>query len=127
MIDFKTITGTQILSLNTSPIEVTQGAVGYLPVAWFCAYKFNTGAFGTNLTIELMCGSVVIGEAANAISGTASKVTNGSITGGSVILTDHTPLKVRVKTGNPGAGNANASLTVMVAYIPANYLIGWYL
>lgn len=114
-----TLTGTQILALNTTPQFVVAAVSGKIavPVAWHCFYDFNTAAFITNLDVQLV-DSVernVLGTATNGISGSADKLTVGTIA--TVGIDSGAGIEVTIGTGDPANGNAAAALKIKVWYV----------
>lgn len=114
-----TLTGTQILALNTTPQVVVGAVTGKraLPVRWCVEYDFNTAAFITNLDVQLLdsVNRNVFGTATNAISGTADKLTTGTIL--SIAVDTSSGLEVQVASGDPANGNASASIKIKVWYV----------
>lgn len=118
-----TITGTQILSLNSSPITlVAAGGSGtYINIvgAVTCKYTYNTAAFATNINLALLLGSSIISnQIANVIDQTANAYgCFGCVQWqGAASAVENQPLRIEVATGNPTGGNASASLRVIGKY-----------
>lgn len=117
----KTLTGTQLQSLNTTPIAVVTNPTGKVavPIGWYCKFDHAGGTdFSGNATIQLcsVTSANVLGSATNAISGSTDKCTTGTIATGACDA-DADGLMVKVGTGDPTGGHATASLIVQVWYV----------
>ena len=113
-----TFTGTEVISGNTTAMQVKPGITGkYLvPIAWHVFLDHAGGTdFSGNDDLELISDTVVLGEATGALAGSADKLTTGTIASGAVGVTQD--MNVRVKTGDPTGGHATAALTVRVWYV----------
>lgn len=114
------ITGTQLQTMFTAPQVVVAGVTSkyIVPVGWHVYLDHAGGTnFSGNDDLELITATDfnVFGEAANAIAGSADKLTIGTIASVEAVVSDS--LSVRVKTGNPTGGHATASLKVKVWYV----------
>jgi len=113
------LTGTQLQTLNTSPVALLPAVANraYCLRSWKCVFEHAGGAdFTGNTTLELVIDGVVQGEAANAISGSTSKTTIG--TGGSSFATaaKNRALRIRTKGGDPTGGHAGARCIITVMH-----------
>jgi hypothetical protein len=119
-----TITGTQMQSANSAPVTVVSLPTGnsapgkaIVPIAWCVDYDHGGGTdFSGNDDLELITGTDlnVLGEATNALAGSADKYTTGTIVSGNPVVNDY--IAVRVKTGAPTGGDSAHSFVVRVYY-----------
>jgi hypothetical protein len=114
----KRLTGTEIQNLGSSAQAVfTYSGRTAVPIGWHAAFTYAGGtAFSGNTTLLLYDTNTIntIGQATSAISGSANKVTVGTITATELSAGG---LSCRINTGNPTGGHAGASLVVRVYYI----------
>lgn len=114
-----TVTGTQLQTGNAVPRTVVPAVTGktIIPIAWHCVYDDAGTDFTVNTSLELIddSGVVVHGEATSAISGSADKITIGTILSGGAV--GGGAFQVRVKTGDPTGGAAASSVIVRVFYV----------
>lgn len=117
----KTITGTQLQTMNTTPIAVVTNPTGKVavPIGWYCKYDTAGGTAysgNTDITLCSVTSANILGTATAAISGSADKATTGTIVSQGCDA-DGDGLMVKVGTGDPTGGHATASLIVQVWYV----------
>ena len=117
-----TIISAEVLNLYTTPkvISITVGAGQYVEVISASAtMTFNTTAYATNTTLELMCVGATVAQLQNFefLKSTLTKNTTftfGSApTAGQTQLIDGANLQVRVANGNPTAGDSSIKVKVL--------------
>jgi hypothetical protein len=119
--DKVTITSAQLLSMNTTLIDIVAApgaGIAVLPYSVLLYYRFGTTEYLTNLNVILSPNNSIWNVAFNsALQGTQDRITSRSIfptvsaSGGNI---DNQPLQVQVQTANPTAGDG--TLDVYVAY-----------
>lgn len=115
------ISSAQILALNTTPLDlVAAPGAGkiILPLQAIANYTFLTGAYTTNLTLQLLqdTGTQPLMTNDNVLGHSASNI--GLFEPNATALTQivaNKKLQVKVATGDPAAGSG--SLKIQLAYI----------
>jgi len=120
-----TIASADVLTLNTTPLTIVGAVAGYAIEVVSASVKidFNTTAYATNTTIELINSGAgneqVNSTKLNAPIDLIARMQPITPVDGQTQITENTDLQVSVKTGNPTAGDSDITVFVNYRLIPA--------
>lgn len=127
----RTLDQTEILALNSSPIELVPASGDtsecIWPLAVLMAYTYDTAPFATNVNMYLyhdgstdLLWQVKIDQVAHTF-GPWENLNPSTISGNVTIA--NAPLMLSVETGDPTGGGPSSQIKVTVLYTKLNYLV----
>jgi len=119
-----TIASADVLQLNSTPLTIVaaQGAGTYIEViSAFVVIDFNSAAYATNTTIELIFSGasdeLMISSINASVSKSVAFTKQGSGTAGNTQMLENTDLQVAVASGDPTTGDSDIEVFILYRVI----------